>query len=216
MPAGERCRRAVCGRTARTVRCGGGRQPQTSRHSRAVPGRLPPTLHCRGPALAVGPAAERWAGRVVLVARCEADVVYGAETCVRVGACTRSQRGRRDSLCPKAAVRAMPSRLLLLCVLFRSSWLAVEGGRGRRRQSAASPGRTGRRGRVGRRGWWRSAAAASARLDPGAETCCLTPGAVTPARLPLGPKSASTAQARRSSACGADAAPTSRRRRPAS
>ena len=44
MPAGERCRRAVCGRTACTVRCGGGRRPRTSRHSRAVPGRLPPTL----------------------------------------------------------------------------------------------------------------------------------------------------------------------------
>ena len=27
MPAGERCRRAVCGRTACTVRCGGGRHP---------------------------------------------------------------------------------------------------------------------------------------------------------------------------------------------
>src|SRR5215218_9368432 len=27
MPAGERCRRAVCGRTARTARCGGGRRP---------------------------------------------------------------------------------------------------------------------------------------------------------------------------------------------
>jgi hypothetical protein len=38
------------------------------------------------------------------VARCETDVVYGAETCVRVGACTRSQRGRRDSLCPRAVV----------------------------------------------------------------------------------------------------------------
>ena len=37
MPVGERCRRAVCGRTACTVRCGGGRQPRTSRHSRAVP-----------------------------------------------------------------------------------------------------------------------------------------------------------------------------------
>ena len=44
MPAGERCRRAVCGRTACTVRCGGGRQPRTSRPCRAVPGRLPPTL----------------------------------------------------------------------------------------------------------------------------------------------------------------------------
>ena len=55
----------------------------------------------------------------------------------------------------------MPARLLLLCLLFRSSWLTVEGGRGRRRHSAASPGRTGSRGRVGRRGWWRSEGAAS-------------------------------------------------------
>ena len=54
----------------------------------------------------------------------------------------------------------MPARLLLLCLLFRSSWLTVEGGRGRRRHSAASSGRTGRRGRVGRRGWWRSRATA--------------------------------------------------------
>ena len=45
MPAGERCRRAVCERTARTVRSGGGRQPRTSRQRHAVPGRLPPTLH---------------------------------------------------------------------------------------------------------------------------------------------------------------------------
>ena len=41
MPAGERCRRAVCGRTARTVRCGGGRQPRTSRHRPRGP-RTPP------------------------------------------------------------------------------------------------------------------------------------------------------------------------------
>jgi hypothetical protein len=46
-----------------------------------------------------------------------------------------------------------PARLLLLCLLLRSSWLTVEGDRhvGARR-SAASPGRSGRRGRVGRRG----------------------------------------------------------------
>ena len=37
----------------------------------------------------------------------------------------------------------MPARLLLLCLPLRSSWLTVEGGRGRRRHSAASPGRTG-------------------------------------------------------------------------
>ena len=45
-------------------------------------------------------------------------------------------------LVPRAAVRAMPARLLLLCLLFRSSWLTVEDGRSRRRHSAASPGRT--------------------------------------------------------------------------
>jgi hypothetical protein len=50
----------------------------------------------------------------------------------------------------------MPARLLLLCLLLRSSWLTVDGGRGRRRQSAASPGRTGSRRCVGRRGCWRS------------------------------------------------------------
>ena len=57
-----------------------------------------------------------------------------------------------DCSCPKAAVRAMSAMLLLLCLLFRSSWLTAEGGR----QAAASPGRAGSRGRVGRRGWWRS------------------------------------------------------------
>ena len=62
------------------------------------------------------------------------------------------RRRSRDPVCPKAAVRAMSAMLLLLCLLFRSSWLTVEGGR----QAAASPGRTGSRGRVGRRGWWRS------------------------------------------------------------
>ena len=36
MPAGERCRRAVCGRTACTVRCGGGRRPNASRHCRTA------------------------------------------------------------------------------------------------------------------------------------------------------------------------------------
>ena len=46
MPAGERCRRAVCGRTARTVRCGGGRQPQQSATPRERAS-LPPTLHLK-------------------------------------------------------------------------------------------------------------------------------------------------------------------------
>jgi hypothetical protein len=65
-------------------------------------------------------------------------------------------------VCPEAAVRAVPARLLLLCLLLGSSWLTVDGGCGRRRQSAASPGRTGSRGRVGQRGWWRSKPAAVA------------------------------------------------------
>ena len=67
--------------------------------------------------------------RVASLAISETDVITGAETCVRVGASTRNHRGRRDSLCPEAAVRAVPERLLLLCLLLRSSWLTVEGDR---------------------------------------------------------------------------------------
>ena len=37
--------------------------------------------------------------------------------------------GGRRCFCLKAAVRAVPARLLLLCLLLRSSWLTVEGGR---------------------------------------------------------------------------------------
>ena len=77
----------------------------------------------------------------------------------------------RDSICPNPAVRAVPARLLLLCLLLGSSWLTVDGGCGRRRQSAASPGRTGSRGRVGRRGWWRSEAVISRRLNPRSMAC---------------------------------------------
>jgi hypothetical protein len=85
--------------------------------------------------------------------------VAGGHT-LAAGIAQDGQRGARCWFCPKAAVGAMPARLLLLCLPFRSSWLTVEGGRGRRRHSAASSGRTGRRGRVGRRGWWRSRATA--------------------------------------------------------
>ncbi len=53
-----------------------------------------------------------------------------------------SQRGRRDSLCPIAAVLAIPGRLLLLCLLLRSSWLTMTAAARSRGQSAASPGRT--------------------------------------------------------------------------
>ena len=45
----------------------------------------------------------------------------------------RATRGRkrkaRGCCCPEAAVRAVPARLLLLCLLLRSSWLTVEGDR---------------------------------------------------------------------------------------
>jgi hypothetical protein len=58
------------------------------------------------------PVRERESGRglhrrgasLLLLTRCETDVVSGAETCIRVGACTRSHRGRRDPLRPKSAV----------------------------------------------------------------------------------------------------------------
>jgi hypothetical protein len=40
--------------------------------------------------------------------------------------CRRQLRG---SFCPEAAVRAVPARLPLLCLLLRSSWLTVEGDR---------------------------------------------------------------------------------------
>jgi hypothetical protein len=43
----------------------------------------------------------------------------------------RSRAGARGCYMPlcDAAVRAMPARLLLLCLLVRSSWLPVEGDR---------------------------------------------------------------------------------------
>jgi hypothetical protein len=42
---------------------------------------------------------------------------------------SRRPRRSRDSSCPEAAVRAVPARLLLSCLLFRSSWLTMEGDR---------------------------------------------------------------------------------------
>ena len=38
-------------------------------------------------------------------------------------------RAWRDRICPEAAVRAVPARLLLLCLLFRGSRLTVVGDR---------------------------------------------------------------------------------------
>ena len=69
----------------------------------------------------------------------------------------------------------MPARLPLLGFRFRSSWLTVEGGRGRRRHSAASPGRTGSCGRVDGRGCWRSRGAASGSPSGSIETAASRP-----------------------------------------
>ncbi len=75
----------------------------------------------------------------------------------------RSGQDRRGcSIWSDAAVRAVSARLLLLCLLLRSSWLAAEG----RRQVGAArvlhrPGPTGSCGRVGGRGCWRSEPAVS-------------------------------------------------------
>ena len=53
---------------------------------------------CFGPAVTTTGGSTK--PRASLLARCETDLAYGPETCVRVSARTPSQRGRRDSLCP--------------------------------------------------------------------------------------------------------------------
>jgi hypothetical protein len=58
---------------------------------------------------------------------------------------------RRGPSCPIPAARPAAARLLLLCLLLRSSWL-IAGRPSRGRWSAASPGRTGSLGRIGQRG----------------------------------------------------------------
>ena len=70
--------------------------------------------------------------------------------------CSRGQRGASCWFCPKSAVRAVPPRLLLLCLLLRSSWLTVEGGR---HGAAGVPHRRGGRAPLAGSvsvGWWRS------------------------------------------------------------
>jgi hypothetical protein len=88
-------------------------------------------------------------------------IAFAGLRCSRDANALATERPRRasrwrGSSCPEAAVRAVPARLLLLCLL--QEFVANGGGRpsGRRRRSAASPGRTGSRGCAGRRGWWRS------------------------------------------------------------
>ena len=50
------------------------------------------------------------------LANCETDVINGRETCVRVGARTRSQRGHRDSLCPIGVVVSSQDRCEIIAL----------------------------------------------------------------------------------------------------
>jgi hypothetical protein len=63
----------------------------------------------------------------------------------------------------------------LLSLLSRSSWLTGGGRPGRRRHSAAWPGRTGSRRRLGRRGWGHSAAGVSALRSRSRESVPFSP-----------------------------------------
>jgi hypothetical protein len=57
------------------------------------------------------------------VARSRLDSLRGSSVSL-------ARSSRRDCcFTPDAAVRVVPARLLLLCLLLRSSWLTVEGGR---------------------------------------------------------------------------------------
>ena len=54
---------------------------------------------------------------------------FDAARCGRVRSSDSKAASIRDPFCPEAAVRAVAARLLLLCLLLRSSWLTVEGER---------------------------------------------------------------------------------------
>jgi hypothetical protein len=77
-------------------------------------------------------ACSRVAGQLTRDARLlqspRSGTVAGGHT-LAAGIAQNGQRGAGCWFCPKAAVRAVPARLLLLCLLFRSSWLTVEGDR---------------------------------------------------------------------------------------
>ncbi len=62
------------------------------------------------------------------LASCETDVINGRETCVRVGACTRSQRGRRDSLCPTAAASGGADRIEIVAASMRTRQRPIDPG----------------------------------------------------------------------------------------
>ena len=66
----------------------------------------PPSAEKQGLRTNAHEAGRPAARPVAQVARCETDVVYRVETCVRVGACARSQRGRRESLLSRKGQRS--------------------------------------------------------------------------------------------------------------
>ena len=86
-----------------------------------------------------------------------------------------AQNGRREAgcwFCPNAALRAVPARLLLLCLLFRSSWLTVEAAVVR--CAATVLHRRGGRAAVAVRSAWLVAFQASSvrRSDSVSRDCC--------------------------------------------
>src|ERR1039458_658173 len=106
MPAGERCRRAVCGRTARTVRCGGGRQPRTSRPGPRSPGKPPadPTTRQRAegrPAQPASPSPLAWyeLGERSLVGDDPEAAVAGGDRPAEVGRAVYGSRGAAQLVC---------------------------------------------------------------------------------------------------------------------
>lgn len=70
----------------------------------------------------------------------------------------RTATAARCSVAPEAAATPGAVQLLLLCLLFRGSYVTMGGCR----QAPASPGQPASRGWVGRGDWWRSRPAVSA------------------------------------------------------
>ena len=75
-----------------------------------------------------GPGSRRGSKRDVLLAKLGFQLLARALPClpVRTGIAAAPWDG---CSCPRAALRAMRTRLLLLCLLLRSSWQTVEGDR---------------------------------------------------------------------------------------
>ena len=78
----------------------------------------PPLLprNCRSSATSAPRTSTSTRWRDALMASCETDVINGRETCVRVGARTRSQRGHRDSLCPIGVVVSSQDRCEIIAL----------------------------------------------------------------------------------------------------